>query len=527
MGNRIGLDAVGIRTKSHVHANLSSASLVELALARREGVLAANGALVVNTGARTGRSPEDRFVVEEPSTKRDIWWGKVNKPFPAERFEALLEKMRAHLAERDLFVFDGFAGAHPQHRLPVRIIAEKAWHALFARTLFIRPTWTELEAHDPSFTVIDACDFLADPVRDGTRSEAFIILSLERGMVLIGGTQYAGEVKKSIFSALNYLLPRDGVFPMHCSANVGPNGDTALFFGLSGTGKTTLSADPERRLVGDDEHGWSDDGIFNFEGGCYAKCIRLSREAEPQIWNAIRFGSVLENVVAEPATRQPDYDDGSITENTRVTYPVDYIDNAILSGRAGHPHTIMFLAADAFGVLPPIVRLTADQAMFHFLSGYTAKVAGTEAGVTEPQVTFSACFGAPFLPRRPFVYARMLGERIARHEARVFLVNTGWTGGPYGVGKRMSIAHTRALVRAALEGWLDRQDFVPDPIFGFHVPTACPGVPSEILNPRETWADPAAYDEKARDLAHRFVENFAPYRADADKSVAAAGPRVG
>jgi phosphoenolpyruvate carboxykinase (ATP) len=527
MGIRTGLEAVGVTTKGQTHMNLSSAVLVEHALRRGEGVLASNGALVVKTGPRTGRSPDDRFVVEEPSTKRDIWWGKVNRPIAPEAFEALLVKVRAHLATRDIYVFDGFAGAHPQHKLPVRVIAEKAWHALFARTLFLRPTPEELQHHEPRFTVIDACEYRADPKRDGTRSDVFIALSFERRLVLIGGTHYAGEIKKSIFSVLNYLLPHEGVFPMHCSTNVGPGGDTALFFGLSGTGKTTLSADPGRRLVGDDEHGWSDDGVFNFEGGCYAKCIRLSSEAEPQIWNAVRFGSVLENVVASEGSREPDYDDGSVTENTRATYPLDFIQNAVASGRAGHPHTIMFLAADAFGVLPPIARLTPEQAMFHFLSGYTAKLAGTEAGVTEPQATFSACFGAPFLPRHPSVYARMLGERIARYQARVFLVNTGWTGGTYGVGRRMSIAHTRALVRAALEGWLDRQDFAPDPIFGFGIPADCPGVPPEVLHPRSTWADPAAYDLKAHELAKRFLENFEQYKAEADKGVIAAAPHVG
>jgi phosphoenolpyruvate carboxykinase (ATP) len=526
MAARTDPDLAGLTTTAHVHANLCTAALVEQVLARGEGVLAANGAVAVRTGPRTGRSPEDRFIVEEPDTRREIAWGKVNKPFPPAAFDALFEKVRAHLSSRDLFVFEGFAGAQPLHRLPVRVIAEKAWHALFARTLFLNARPGDRAAEGPPFTVIDACEFHADPKRDGTRSDVFVIISLKRRMVLIGGTHYAGEIKKSIFSIMNFLLPREGVLPMHCSANVGPRGDTALFFGLSGTGKTTLSADPERRLVGDDEHGWSDDGVFNFEGGCYAKCIRLSEDAEPQIWNAIRFGSVLENVVLGDDARGPDYEDGALTENTRVTYPVTHIENAVLSGRAGPPRTVMFLAADAFGVLPPIARLTPDQAMFHFLSGYTAKVAGTEAGVTEPQATFSACFGAPFLPLPASVYAHLLGEKLAQHQSRVYLVNTGWTGGPYGVGSRMSITHTRALVRAALDGSLDRQDFEPDPIFGFGVPSACPGVPSEILTPRATWADPSAYDASARDLARLFLDNFEAYRGETDKSVEAAAPRL-
>ncbi len=521
------LESLGIRARGAVLWNAPSARLVEEALARGEGFLAANGALVVRTGARTGRSPKDRFLVEEPETKGSILWGPVNFPFAREKFAPLVDRARAHLSERDLFVVDGFAGADPAYRLPVRMVAEKAWHALFARTLFLRPTREDLADFHPGFTVVNACGLAADPARDGTRTDAFVILSFEQRLVVIGGTQYGGEMKKSIFSVLNYILPDRGVFPMHCSANVGRAGDTALFFGLSGTGKTTLSADPERRLIGDDEHGWSDRGIFNFEGGCYAKCIKLSKEAEPQIHGAIRFGSVLENVVVDEATREIDYDDGSITENTRATYPVDFIDNCVIPGVGGHPKTIMFLTCDASGVLPPIARLTPEQAMYHFLSGYTAKVAGTEAGVTEPEATFSTCFGAPFLPRHPSEYARLLGERLRRHHATVYLVNTGWSGGPYGVGKRMSIRLTRALVSAALSGALADAPTAPHPVFGVHVPKAVAGVPSEVLDPRSTWGDGAAYDEKARHLARLFTQNFEKYREHAGPEIAAAGPRVG
>jgi phosphoenolpyruvate carboxykinase (ATP) len=520
------LEPIGIRPTAGVLANASSARLVEEALARKEGFLAANGALVVRTGARTGRSPKDRFVVEEPETKGSIWWGPVNTAYPQAAFGPLADRVRDHLAARDLFVVDGFAGADPAYRLPVRIVAEKAWHALFVRTLFLRATAAELSSFRPQFTVVCASEFRADPARDAVRSDAFIILSLERRLVLIGGTHYAGEMKKSIFSVLNYLLPARGVFPMHCSANVGAQGDTALFFGLSGTGKTTLSADPARRLIGDDEHGWGDAGVFNFEGGCYAKCIRLSKEAEPQIYNAIRFGSVLENVAVDAASREIDYDDGSITENTRATYPVDFIDNCVIPGVGGHPKTIMFLTCDAFGVLPPIARLTPEQAMYHFISGYTAKVAGTEAGVTEPEATFSTCFGAPFLPRHPSEYARLLGEKLRAHRAAVYLVNTGWSGGSHGVGKRMSIKLTRSLVSAALSGALERADAAPHPVFGVHVPKAVAGVPPEVLDPRRTWADGAAYDEKARHLAKLFATNFEKYKDQAAPEVAAAAPKL-
>jgi phosphoenolpyruvate carboxykinase (ATP) len=513
-------------TKGRVHRNLSSAILLEEALRRGEGKLAANGALVVTTGERTGRSPKDRYVVDTPDVHGGVWWGEVNAPIDEARFERLFEKVKAHLSTRDQFVFDGFAGADSGHRLPVRIITEKAWHSLFARTLFIRPTPADLEAHRPEYTVINACTCLADPAADGTKSGTFIVLSFKHKMVLIGGTQYAGETKKSIFAVMNWLLPERGVFPMHCSANVGARGDTCLFFGLSGTGKTTLSADPARRLIGDDEHGWSGDGVFNFEGGCYAKAIRLSREQEPQIFDAIKFGSIVENVVVDEATRAIDYNSDVITENTRATYPVEHIENCVIPGVGGHPENIMFLACDASGVLPPIARLSPAQAMFHFMSGYTAKVAGTEAGITEPTTTFSACFGAPFLPRHPARYAKLLGERLQEHGSRVFLVNTGWSGGPFGIGKRMSIHHTRALITAALAGDLDRVPMAADPVFGFQVPQSCPGVPDEVLTPRNTWADKAAYDEKARHLASLFAKNFEKYKSEASPEVIAAGPRV-
>jgi phosphoenolpyruvate carboxykinase (ATP) len=514
-----------ISTSGQVFRNLSTPQLVEEALRRGEGQLASNGALLVETGDRTGRSPADRFVVDSPGVHDEIWWGKVNQPISEQHFDHLYERICRYLADKDQFVFDGFAGADPAHRLPVRIITAKAWHSLFARTLFVRPTEEELADHVPGFTVINAGDCLADPDTDGTNSGVFIVVSLERKTVIIGGTLYGGEIKKSIFSVMNYLLPKKGIFPMHCSSNIGKDGDTALFFGLSGTGKTTLSADPSRRLIGDDEHGWSDQGVFNFEGGCYAKVIRLSHEAEPQIFDAIKFGSIVENVVVDGA-RVPDYDDDSITENTRATYPVEHIENCVIPGVGGHPDNVMFLAADAFGVLPPIARLTPAQAMFHFISGYTAKLAGTEAGVTEPTATFSACFGSPFLPLHPTRYAKMLGEKMEKHGSNVWLVNTGWSGGPYGVGKRMSIHHTRALIAAALGGALDNVAYREDPVFGVSVPQSCPGVPSDVLTPRNTWADKAAYDSKARHLAELFVKNFEAYRSEASADVIAAAPRV-
>lgn len=502
-----GLKELGFTNPGRVWRNLTVPQLVEAAVRRGEGELTATGALRVATGKYTGRSPHDKFVVDTPEVHDRIWWGN-NVPFDPEQFERLYRRVLAYLQQRDLFIFDGFAGAHPRYRLPIRVINELAWQNLFARQLFRRPTAEELATHKPDFTIIAAPGFKADPKVDGTRSEAFIVLNFERRLVLIGGTSYAGEIKKSVFTIMNYLLPLKGVLSMHCSANQGAEGDVALFFGLSGTGKTTLSADPERQLIGDDEHGWCDEGIFNFEGGCYAKCIRLSREREPQIWEAIRFGAVLENVVLDPATREPDYDDDSLTENTRAAYPLEHIPGAVLAGVGGQPRTVIFLTADAFGVLPPIARLTREQAMYHFLSGYTSKLAGTERGITEPQATFSTCFGAPFLPLPPTVYAELLGERIDRYGVEVFLVNTGWTGGSYGVGRRMNLEYTRAMVRAAIRGQLRDVPFKPDPIFKILVPEVCPGVPAEILRPQETWADKEAYERAARSLAARFAANI-------------------
>lgn len=516
--------AVQQQHANNAHHNLSVSKLIETALQRKEGVLASSGALRALTGKYTGRSPKDKFVVQEPSVMDHIAWGAVNQPISQLQFERLYQKAQKYMAERELFIFDGFAGADSKYRLPIRVINEYAWHNLFVRQLFVRPTKEELQAHQPEFTVIALPGLKADPAVDGTRSETFICVSFEKKVVLIGGTEYAGEMKKSIFTVLNYLLPFQGVLPMHCSANVGENGDTALFFGLSGTGKTTLSADPNRRLIGDDEHGWSDQGVFNFEGGCYAKCIGLSEEKEPQIWQAIRYGSVLENVVLDEDTGIADYSDNQITENTRAAYPVDYIPGALIPGVAGHPNVIIFLTADAFGVLPPISKLTKEQAMYHFLSGYTSKLAGTERGVTEPEATFSTCFGAPFLPLRPSVYAEMLGKKIEEHKARVYLVNTGWSGGPYGVGKRMNLAYTRAMVSAAINGSIEQTTFVADPVFGVLCPESVPGVPSEVLVPRNTWEDKAVYEAKAAELAERFIQNFEKF-SDMSEEIKSAGPR--
>ncbi len=519
----LDLEALGIRGQPTTYHNLSTPELVEHAIVRGEGQLVFSGALRTSTGERTGRSPNAKFTVDEPGVSDEIWWGEVNRPFDPEAFERMHEKVAAHLSDRTLYVFDGFAGADSRYRLGVRIINELAWHNLFVHQLFLRPTAEEMEDHEPEFTILHAPTLRADPEADGTGGEVFVLVSFERRLILIGGTQYAGEMKKSIFGVMNYLMPHRDVLPMHCSANIGEDGDTALFFGLSGTGKTTLSADPRRRLIGDDEHGWSNDGVFNFEGGCYAKCIGLSEEKEPEIWAAIRFGTVVENVVVDPRTRRVDFDDDSITENTRAGYPVDFIPGAVIPGVGGHPRTILFLTADAFGVLPPIARLSREQAMYHFISGYTAKVAGTEAGVSEPRATFSTCFAAPFLPLPPTRYTEMLGERIERHKVRVYLVNTGWTGGPYGIGERMDLEHTRAMVTAALDGSLEQARFAPHPVFGVEVPDRCPGVPGEVLDPRSTWDDSDAYDAKARELARRFEENFASLER-VPREIAAAGP---
>jgi phosphoenolpyruvate carboxykinase (ATP) len=507
-----------------VHTNLRPPALVELALARGEGMLADNGALVVRTGAKTGRSPDDKYVVSSAETDREVWWGNVNHPIAPAVFDALLAKATEHLAASERFVCDGYAGAAPAHRLPIRVVTDKAWVALFARTLFLRPTVEELASHVPAFTVVHAGGLAAGGAAAGVRSDTFIGLALARGIVLILGTGYAGEVKKSIFSVMNYLLPRKGVLTMHCSANVGAREDAALFFGLSGTGKTTLSADPARHLIGDDETGWSDQGIFNIEGGCYAKCINLSRASEPQIYDAIRFGSVLENVVVDPETRLPNYADASVTENTRATYPVDFIPSCRIPGVGPSPKQVIFLTADAFGVLPPVAKLTPELAMYHYISGYTAKLAGTETGVTTPRATFSPCFGGPFLPLHPMRYAELLGAKLARHEAGCWLVNTGWTGGPYGVGRRMSIEVSRAVVAAILSGGIANARFRPDPVFRVLLPDACPGVPANVLSPRETWPDPQAYDAKARELAELFKKNFETYAAACSPEVRASGP---
>jgi len=491
-------DVPGARAKW----NLAPAALYEEAIRRGEGLVAADGPLVCRTGEHTGRSPKDKFLVQEVCDQ-DIAWGAVNRPMSTEHFEQLRRDIFASLQRTEVYVQDVFGGADPEYRLPVRIVTEYAWHSLFARNLLIvDPAASTETGLTPGFTIIDAPNFKADPARHGTRSEVVIALSFAQRLVLIAGTSYAGEIKKSVFTVLNGLLPTVGVLPMHCSANIGPAGDTALFFGLSGTGKTTLSSDADRALIGDDEHGWSDRGVFNFEGGCYAKTIRLSAEAEPQIYATTRqFGTVLENVALDPVTRQLDLDDDRLTENTRAAYPITFIQNAQLAGLGGHPRNVIMLTADAFGVLPPISRLTPEGAIFHFLSGYTAKVAGTEKGVTEPTATFSTCFGAPFLPLAPSRYATMLGERIRKHDARVWLVNTGWTGGAYGTGKRMKIAHTRAMIRAALAGALDAVPYERDPVFNLEVPTSCPGVPNDVLKPRTTWTDAAAYDAQAAKLA--------------------------
>ena len=520
------LSPQGLTPAGAVHWNLTSPALIEAAIHRREGVLADMGPFVATTAPHTGRSPNDKFVVRESGTEGDVDWGKVNQPISAEHFEALLADMRAYLnAREDLFVQDLFCGADEAHQLSVRYVTPNAWHAAFVRNMFIRPAAGALSDFDANFTVLHAPEFHASPEAHGTRTGTFIVLHLARRMILIGGTRYAGELKKSMFTVMNYLMPKDGVLSMHCSANIGPNGDTALFFGLSGTGKTTLSADPERALIGDDEHGWSANGVFNYEGGCYAKVINLSAEQEPDIFATTQmFGTILENVVLDPVTRQVKFADQSITENTRASYPLPYIRNHVPSGRGGHPQNIVFLTADAFGVLPPIARLTREQAMYYFMSGYTAKVAGTERGVTEPQATFSSCFGAVFLVWHPTKYADMLGTLIDQHGSTVWLVNTGWSGGPYGVGKRMKLPYTRAMVRAVLSGELRNTETEVDPIFGLAIPKACNDVPAEVLNPRNTWSDKAAYDTQAHKLADMFRKNFEKF-GNVDSAIRSAGPR--
>ncbi len=520
------LEKHGITQVCNVHHNLTPPLLYEFAIRRREGVMAKDGPLIVHTGKYTGRSPNDKFIVDEASSTRHIGWGKVNKPF-AGNYDALRARICAYFQGRELFVQDMCGGASVKHGINVRLISENAWHTLFARNMLLRPSPEKLAGFEPDFTILHAPNFKAVPAVDGTGSEAFVVLNFDKREVLIGGTEYGGEIKKSVFSILNYLLPLKEVLSMHCSANVAKNGDTALFFGLSGTGKTTISADPERPLIGDDEHGWDEQGVFNFEGGCYAKVIRLSREAEPEIYTTTeRFGTVLENVVYDPNTRALDLDSDALTENTRACYPITHLENIVPDGRGGHPKTIIFLTADAFGVLPPIAKLTTQQAMYHFLSGYTAKLAGTERGVKEPQATFSTCFGAPFMTLRPSVYANLLAAKMQQHKADVWLVNTGWTGGAFGVGKRMSIKHTRAMVRAALSGALSAVATTPDPIFGVHVPNSCPDVPPEVLQPRNTWSDKAAYDAQAKKLAAMFRDNFRQFAELVTPDVIAAGPKA-
>jgi len=479
------LEDFGIKP-SKIHRNLSVENLIEMVVQKNEGMIISTGSVSVKTGKYTGRSPDDRFIVYDDETHDKIDWGKINHQFPSGKFEKILAKMKKFVEGKELFVFDGFVGADKENRLAIRVINDHSWQNLFARQLFVRPSSAELEIHEPEFTLMCINDFEAIPEVDGTNSNVFILIDLTKKIVLIAGTSYAGEMKKSMFSVMNYLLPSRKVFPMHCSANIGKNGDTTLFFGLSGTGKTTLSADPNRMLIGDDEHGWSEKGTFNFEGGCYAKCINLTADAEPQIWNAIKSGAVLENVVIDKESLKPDFDDNSLTENTRAAYPLDYIPGAVIPSVGSHPKVIVFLTADALGVLPPVSKLTKEGAMFHFMSGYTSKLAGTERGIKEPKAVFSECFGAPFMPRPASVYAKMLGERIKEHSTVVYLINTGWSGGPYGVGSRMKLKYSRAMVTAALTGALDIVKYRHDPLFNIDVPTECPGVPSEILDPKST-----------------------------------------
>ena len=518
------IEQFGIKS-SKIHRNLSVTELVEITVKKNEGIVTSTGSLSVKTGKFTGRSPDDRFIVYDDQTHDSVNWGDINHQFPVGKFDKIFEKMKKFVEGRELFVFDGFVGAEKENRLPIRVINDHAWQNLFVRQLFIRPSAAELESHEPEFTVMCINDFNAIPEVDGTNSNVFILIDLTRKIVLIGGTSYAGEMKKSMFTIMNYLLPSRDVFPMHCSANIGKNGDTSLFFGLSGTGKTTLSADPNRMLIGDDEHGWSDTGTFNFEGGCYAKCINLSQEAEPQIWDAIKSGAVLENVVIDKETLKPDFNDGSLTENTRAAYPLDYIPGAIIPSIGGHPTVIVFLTADALGVLPPISKLTKEGAMFHFMSGYTSKLAGTERGIKEPKAVFSKCFGAPFMPRPAAVYAKMLGEKIQKHNTVVYLINTGWSEGPYGVGKRIKIKYSRAMVTAALTGALDIVKYRHDDLFNLDIPVVCPDVPPEILDPKNMWIDKDSYDLSAKKLAQMFIDNFKRFK-NVSPEIMNAGPKL-
>ncbi len=524
LGTASPTDRTAVRART-IRTNLSTAELYEAALHDGEGFIAADGPLVVRTGKHTGRSPKDKFIVREPTSEAKVWWGDVNHPISEADYDRLRARLMAYLADRRLYSQDMFIGAHPTHRRSLRVYTETAWASIFARNLFRRPSADELASFAPNFTILDVPSFQADPATEGTRTGTAILVHLKRMEIIIVGTMYAGEIKKSAFTVMNYLMPDEGVLPMHSSVNVGQAGDSVVFFGLSGTGKTTLSADPLRSLIGDDEHGWGSDYVFNFEGGCYAKTIRLSPMYEPDIFATTkRFGTILENVDIDPVTRELDLDSERITENTRGAYPLHYIGNADPTGIAGTPRNVVFLTADAFGVLPPISRLSREQAAYHFISGYTAKLAGTEIGIKEPSATFSAGFGAPFLPRHPGVYAEMLMDRLEQFDVPVWLVNTGWTGGPYGVGRRMNIAHTRNMVRAALNGELNDVPTVVDPIFRVAVPTAVPGVPSEVLVPRDTWADQAAYDDEARRIAHMFHENFEAYASGVSQPVRDAGP---
>jgi len=520
--------SVGLKNLKNVFWNLHTPELYERILANSEGMVSHIGPLVVSTGKFTGRSPKDKFIVKDSETADKVDWGKVNVPFDSEKFDRIFEKVKAYLQNREVYALDAYAGTDEKYRMPVRIITELAWHNLFARNMFVLPaSHDELDGFEPEFNVIDVAHFKGDPEIDQLNSETFILVNFSKKLVLIGGTEYGGEIKKSIFSVLNYVLPHKNVLPMHCSSNIGKKGDTALFFGLSGTGKTTLSADPERALIGDDEHGWSENGVFNFEGGCYAKVIRLSKEAEPAIYKTTRmFGTILENVVVDPDSRFANLDDDTLTENTRASYPITHLENIVKEGKGGHPKNIIFLTADAFGVLPPIAKLTSDQAMYQFLQGYTAKVAGTERGVTEPQATFSTCFGAPFMPLPPSRYSELLGKNIKKHNVVCWLVNTGWTGGPYGEGQRISIKYTRALLNGALSGNLKDAEYEQDPYFGLSVPKTCPGVPSEVLMPKNTWKNKEAYDKKARELAGLFKENFKKYEDKVSEEIKNSGPKV-
>ena len=508
-----------------IERNLPIATLIEIAIQRNEGLLSNSGALSVKTGKFTGRSPDDKFIVDDEITHDIVDWGKVNHPIASEKFDNIFERMKQHVSGKDFFIFDGFVGADPESRLPIRVFTDNAWYNIFASQIFIRPKPEELDNHKPEFTLFFVNDFASLPEIDGTKSGTFIIINFSKKMVLIGYTSYAGEIKKAMFSVMNFLLPRRGIFPMHCSANMGKNGETALFFGLSGTGKTTLSADPERYLIGDDEHGWSDRGIFNFEGGCYAKCINLNKEHEPQIWNAIKFGSVMENVTVDELTREPNFEDSYLTENTRVVYPLDFIPGAVIPSVATHPKVVIFLTADAFGVMPPVARLTKEGAMYHFISGYTSKLAGTERGITEPKETFSQCFGAPFMPLPPVEYAKMLASKISKHNTSVYLINTGWTGGPYGIGRRMDLKYTRAMVSASLNGDLDKVQYKHDSIFNLDIPLSCPQVPSKILDPSFSWSNNEQYVVAAKRLAHLFIENFKRF-GEETKDLAKFGPQI-